>query len=71
MPSTHSTVAETTVTVPLWRAAAAAAAAAAADHDICNLPIPQLQAPGGFLFVWVINSKYSFTLDLFDKWGYT
>lgn len=50
---------------------ASANAAAAADHDICNLPIPQLQAAGGFLFVWVINSKYSFTLDLFDKWGYT
>jgi hypothetical protein len=42
-----------------------------ADNDIRNLPIPQLQAPGGFLFVWVINSKYQFTLDLFDKWGYT
>lgn len=40
------------------------------DHDICQLPIPQLQT-AGFLFVWVINSKYKFTLDLFDKWGYT
>jgi mRNA (2'-O-methyladenosine-N6-)-methyltransferase len=48
-----------------------AAALLGADHDIRNLPIPQLQSAGGFLFVWVINSKYQFTLDLFDKWGYT
>jgi mRNA (2'-O-methyladenosine-N6-)-methyltransferase len=41
------------------------------DQDICQLPVPQLQAEGGFLFVWVINSKYAFTLQLFDKWGYT
>eukprot|EP00878_Enallax_costatus_P023425 GHUV01024916.1.p1 GENE.GHUV01024916.1~~GHUV01024916.1.p1 ORF type:complete len:309 (+),score=79.08 GHUV01024916.1:252-1178(+) len=40
------------------------------DHDICQLPIPQLQT-AGFLFVWVINSKYKFTLDLFERWGYT
>lgn len=40
------------------------------DTDIENLPIPKLQA-NGFLFVWVINAKYKFCLDLFDKWGYT
>jgi mRNA (2'-O-methyladenosine-N6-)-methyltransferase len=40
------------------------------DDDIANLPIPQLQS-NGYLFVWVINAKYKFTLDLFDKWGYT
>ncbi|KAL3140801.1 hypothetical protein ABBQ32_005344 [Trebouxia sp. C0010 RCD-2024] len=39
------------------------------DQDIVNLPVPQLQT-NGFLFVWVINAKYKFTLDLFDKWGY-
>jgi hypothetical protein len=39
------------------------------DHDIVNLPVPQLQS-NGFLLVWVINAKYKFTLDLFDKWGY-
>lgn len=39
------------------------------DQDIVNLPVPKLQA-NGFLFVWVINAKYKFTLDLFDKWGY-
>lgn len=39
------------------------------DQDIVNLPVPMLQT-NGFLFVWVINAKYKFTLDLFDKWGY-
>lgn len=39
------------------------------DRDIQNLPIPQLQK-NGFLFIWVINAKYQFTLDLFDQWGY-
>ncbi|CAL8466416.1 g5952 [Coccomyxa elongata] len=40
------------------------------DRDIEDLPIPQLQTDG-FLFVWVINAKYKFTLDLFERWGYT
>jgi len=39
------------------------------DRDIQNLPIPHLQTDG-FLFIWVINAKYQFTLDLFDRWGY-
>ena len=39
------------------------------DADITNLPIPQLQA-SGFLLIWVINAKFSFTLDLFERWGY-
>ena len=39
------------------------------DQDIVNLPVPKLQT-NGFLFIWVINAKYKFTLDLFDKWGY-
>ena len=39
------------------------------DQDIVNLPVPSLQSEG-FLFVWVINAKYKFTLDLFDRWGY-
>jgi hypothetical protein len=41
------------------------------DNDIRSLPIPQLQRGGGFLFVWVINSKVQYTLDLFEQWGYT
>ena len=40
------------------------------DSDIASLPVPQLQSEGGFLFVWVINYKYKWTLDLFEKWGY-
>ncbi len=40
------------------------------DRDIEDLPVPQLQTDG-FLFVWVINAKYKFTLDLFERWGYT
>ncbi|EFJ52553.1 hypothetical protein VOLCADRAFT_116042, partial [Volvox carteri f. nagariensis] len=40
------------------------------DDHISGLPVPQLQRNGGFLFVWVINAKYKWTLDLFDKWGY-
>ena len=39
------------------------------DQHIADLPIPRLQS-NGFLFVWVINAKYQFCLDLFDKWGY-
>ncbi|KAK9798897.1 hypothetical protein WJX73_003541 [Symbiochloris irregularis] len=39
------------------------------DADIMNLPVPKLQS-NGFLFVWVINAKYKFTLDLFERWGY-
>jgi len=40
------------------------------DMDITNLPVPKLQTDG-LLFVWVINAKYKFCLDLFKKWGYT
>lgn len=25
----------------------------------------------GFLFIWVINAKYRFALDMFDAYGYT
>jgi hypothetical protein len=39
------------------------------DADITALPIPALQA-NGFLFIWVINAKYKFALDLFANWGY-
>lgn len=40
------------------------------DRDIQALPIPSLQT-NGFLFVWVINAKVQFTMDLFEQWGYT
>lgn len=39
------------------------------DNDILSLPLDKLQK-NGFLFIWVINAKYAFTLELFDHWGY-
>eukprot|EP01100_Stratorugosa_tubuloviscum_P013266 TRINITY_DN655_c0_g1_i3.p1 TRINITY_DN655_c0_g1~~TRINITY_DN655_c0_g1_i3.p1 ORF type:complete len:446 (+),score=201.14 TRINITY_DN655_c0_g1_i3:10-1347(+) len=39
------------------------------NSDIQALPIPALQT-NGFLFIWVINSRYSFALELFKEWGY-
>jgi hypothetical protein len=40
------------------------------DDAVAALPVPELQRRGGLLFVWVINAKFKFTLDLFDRWGY-
>jgi mRNA (2'-O-methyladenosine-N6-)-methyltransferase len=31
---------------------------------------PQLQRAGGFLFVWVINVRYKWMMDQFERWGY-
>lgn len=40
------------------------------DYDIMNhFPFERLQTDG-FLFIWVINNKYKFALDLFAKHGY-
>ena len=39
------------------------------DNDIMNIPFDQLQTDG-FLFIWVINNKYKFALNLFDRYGY-
>eukprot|EP01023_Acetabularia_acetabulum_P012935 TRINITY_DN16121_c0_g1_i2.p1 TRINITY_DN16121_c0_g1~~TRINITY_DN16121_c0_g1_i2.p1 ORF type:complete len:295 (+),score=58.56 TRINITY_DN16121_c0_g1_i2:87-971(+) len=39
------------------------------DDQIMQLPIQKLQQ-NGFLFVWVINTKYKFALDMLEKWGY-
>jgi hypothetical protein len=62
---------------PPWRLAAANPTRGVAlgysqldDASIAALPVPALQRGGGLLFVWVINAKYKFTLDLFDSWGY-
>ncbi|KAJ1909973.1 hypothetical protein IWQ60_010897, partial [Tieghemiomyces parasiticus] len=40
--------------------------------DVCieELPIPLLQQ-NGFIFIWVINNKYTKAFDLMKKWGYT
>jgi len=34
------------------------------DDSITSLPIPKLQT-NGLLFIWVINAKYKYCLDLF------
>lgn len=39
------------------------------NRDIEALPLPKLQK-NGFLFIWVINARYAFALELFKKWGY-
>ena len=40
------------------------------DNDIlANLPMQHVQTDG-FLFVWVINVKYHFTLKMMQEWGY-
>jgi mRNA (2'-O-methyladenosine-N6-)-methyltransferase len=40
------------------------------NNDIQNIPVLKLQTRG-FLFIWVINARYSFALDLMKEWGYT
>lgn len=39
------------------------------DQDIMDMGIRHIQEHG-FLFIWVINAKYSFAFELFKKWGY-
>jgi len=39
------------------------------DNELLHLPIPELQTDG-FLLIWVINSKFTLALEMFDKWGY-
>ncbi|KAJ3392301.1 hypothetical protein HDU92_008532 [Lobulomyces angularis] len=40
------------------------------DALIEDLPIEKLQTDG-FIFIWVINNKYTKAFDLLEKWGYT
>ena len=40
------------------------------NRDIMNMKIPLVQSDG-FLFIWVINSRYKFALDMMKNWGYT
>ena len=39
------------------------------DTLIRSIPFPKLQ-DNGFLFMWVINAKYRFALELLEEWGY-
>jgi mRNA (2'-O-methyladenosine-N6-)-methyltransferase len=51
------------------------------NEQIKDIPIPKLQVlfyqrrlttqKNGFLFIWVINARYAFALEMFEKWGYT
>jgi hypothetical protein len=40
-----------------------------ADNELLNMPMEELQTDG-FLLIWIINSKMSLAIDMFDKWGY-
>jgi mRNA (2'-O-methyladenosine-N6-)-methyltransferase len=40
------------------------------DQEIGKMPIPVLQTEG-LIFIWTINAKYTLSLSLLDKWGYT
>lgn len=40
------------------------------DHHIMEMPFHTIQK-AGFLFIWVINAKYRFAIELMNKNGYT
>ncbi len=39
------------------------------DSFVKDLPVGDLQ-DSGLLFIWVINAKYRFALQLLKDWGY-
>lgn len=39
------------------------------DRQILDIPFDKLQTDG-FLFIWVINAKYRFALEMMEKFGY-
>lgn len=40
------------------------------DAEVLALPFDVLQPQEGFLFVWVINAKYRFALQMMKQYGY-
>jgi mRNA (2'-O-methyladenosine-N6-)-methyltransferase len=40
------------------------------QHCIFKIPLDKLQSTEGFLFVWVINAKYRFALEMMQHYGY-
>ena len=39
------------------------------DKEILGIPLNKLQTDG-FIFIWVINAKYRFALQLMEHFGY-
>ena len=39
------------------------------DREILGMPFDKIQTDG-FLFIWVINAKYRFALQMMEKFGY-
>ena len=39
------------------------------DRQILDIPFEKLQTDG-FLFIWVINAKYRFALEMMEHYGY-
>eukprot|EP00029_Vermamoeba_vermiformis_P008124 TRINITY_DN3711_c0_g1_i1.p1 TRINITY_DN3711_c0_g1~~TRINITY_DN3711_c0_g1_i1.p1 ORF type:complete len:292 (-),score=71.69 TRINITY_DN3711_c0_g1_i1:40-888(-) len=61
---------------PPWQLAGAAPTRGVAigykqlgNKAIEEIPIPKLQKKG-FLFIWVINARYSFAVEMMERWGY-
>lgn len=40
------------------------------DKEIMSIPFNKIQ-DNGFLFIWVINAKYRFAIQLMEHYGYT
>uniref|UniRef100_A0A7S3GB50 mRNA m(6)A methyltransferase n=1 Tax=Palpitomonas bilix TaxID=652834 RepID=A0A7S3GB50_9EUKA len=41
-----------------------------ANQHIANIPVHEVQDEG-FIFIWVINARYDWTIEQMKKWGYT
>jgi mRNA (2'-O-methyladenosine-N6-)-methyltransferase len=39
------------------------------DREILQIPFDKIQTDG-FLFIWVINAKYRFALEMMETFGY-
>lgn len=39
------------------------------DETILDIPVPRLMNDG-FIFIWTINAKYSYSCKLMESWGY-
>jgi mRNA (2'-O-methyladenosine-N6-)-methyltransferase len=39
------------------------------DREILNMPFHKIQTDG-FIFIWVINAKYRFAIQMMEEFGY-